>query len=313
MRGLADIVPLNIPPGAVTTQASGWLMAPDGNWYWTGTGAPPIHIPITSGPGISSNAGWVIAPNGQLVWTGPGTQPSILPGSMTPPGSVVSAPSGAQGPLLNWTPQPILPDSLLPPPLQRSNPLVSPAQWVPNKYDFEVIGRAKKWQWIAAHGGLKSCCRIPELGAPVYDDAPFEVMPDNSLPIDLMNGLPIASFQTAGIFNGLDVLILSITVPSGYDGVINRFVASTTGVTGYSDFTGSIIWRLKYGIRYAKNLGNVANTFGSLTNALQIPRTNICKVISGQTIEVFANVPVTSPISGGSINAGIFGWFYPRR
>jgi hypothetical protein len=129
----------------------------------------------------------------------------------------------------------------------------------------------------------------------------------------LMNGLPLSSFQNSGIFTGLDVLILSIQVPSGYDGVINRFVASTTAVTGYDDFSGNIIWRLKYGIRYAKNLGDVNNTFGSLTNALQVPGTNVIRVISGQTIEVFANVPVGAPISGGSINAGVFGWFYPRR
>ena len=313
-RGLADLVPLNIPPGAVTTQAAGWLNGADGNWYWTGTTPPPLNIPITSGPGIPSNAGWVIAPSGQLVWTGPGTQPSILPGSMTPPGSVISVPSGAQGPLLNWTPQPILPDSILPPPLQRSNPLIAPAQWIPNKYDFQIIGRARKWQWVAAHGGLKSCCRIPELGAPIYDIPPWEKMPSNGFEFNQMNGLPIADFQSgSGIFTGDDVLILSIQVPSGYDGVINRFVAGTTGVAGYADFTASINWRLKYGIRFAKNLGDVDNTFGSFNNAIQVPQTYICRVISGQTIEVYANVPVGSPISGGSINAGVFGWFYPRR
>jgi hypothetical protein len=233
---------------------------------------------------------------------------------MTPPGSVISVPPGAQGPLLNWTPQPLLPDSILPPPLQRSNPLVTPAQWIPNKYDFQIIGRAKKWQWIAQHGGLKDCCRIPELGSPIYDFPPWEKMPSNSFEFQEMNGLPIADFQDGGgAFTGLDVLILSIQVPSGYDGVINRSVAGTTGMTAYADFTGAIEWRLKYGIRYAKNLGDVDNTFGSLNTALQVPQTYICRVISGQTIEVFANVPAGSPISGGSINAGVFGWFYPRR
>ena len=313
-RGLADIVPLNIPPGAVTTQAAGWLMAPDGNWYWTGTGAPPLNIPITSGPGISPNAGWVISPNNQLVWTGPGTQPTVLPGFMTPPGSVISAPQGAQGPPLDWMPQPILPDALLPPPLQRSNPLVSPAKWIPNKYDFEVIGRAKKWQWVAAHGGLKSCCRIPELGAPIYDDPPWEVMPVNSLPIPgEMAAVALSAVSGGPPFDGTNTLLLSIQVPSGYDGVINKFVANVNGVTGHEDFSGDIVWRLQYGIRYAKTLGNVTNTYGSFTNSLLVPGVYQIKVISGQTIQVFASIPNNSPVAGGSVSAGVFGWFYPRR
>lgn len=314
--GFGDITPLNVPPGAQTQQAAGWLLAGDGNYYWTGRSAPTLTIPVTTGPGIPSNAGWVISPNGTLVWTGPGTKPIVIPGSvMTPPNTVVSNPSGANGAQVhNWTPQPIIPDSMLPDPLNRTNPLVPPAQWTPNKYDFAIIGRAKKWQWVAANGGLKTCCQIPELGAPIYNEPPWQKMPANSFEFNPMNGLPVSAFQTAGVFNATDTLILSIQVPSGYDGIINRFVASTTGVTGYNDFTGDIVWRLKYGIRYAKSLGNVDNTFGSFNNAIQVPGVNVIRVISGQTIEVFANVPVNSPISGtGTINAGVFGWFYPRR
>jgi hypothetical protein len=254
-------------------------------------------------------AGWREGSDGRRYWSNGGTQPLALP----PPGSVISVPGGALGPPLDWSPQPILPDSLLPPPLQRSNPLIAPAQWIPNRYDFEVIGRAKKWQWVAQHGGLKSCCRIPELGAPVYDPDPPLAMPSNGYEFGPMNGLPITDFQDSGVFTGLDVLILSIQVPSGYDGVINRFVASTTGVAGYTDFSNQIVWRLKYGIRYAKNFGDVDNTYGSLQTAFQVPGRYIARVISGQTIEVFANVPPLTPIAGGTINAGVFGWFYPRR
>jgi hypothetical protein len=315
--GFGDITPLNVPPGAQTAQAPGWLLAGDGNYYWTGKSSPPLNIPVTAGPGIPSNVGWVISPNGTLVWTGPGTQPTVIPGSvMIPPNTVVSNPSASPGiQLHDWTPQPILPDALLPDPLNRTNPLAAPAQWTPNKYDFQIIGRAKKWQWVAANGGLKGCCSIPELGAPIYNEPPWQKMPSNSFEFNPMNGLPVTSFQTEGIFNGLDQVILSIQVPSGYDGIINRFVASTTGVTGYSDFQNDIVWRLKYGIRYAKNLGNINNTFGSFGNAIQTPGVNVIRVISGQTIELIANVPVGSPVVtvGGTINAGVFGWFYPRR
>ena len=318
MRGLGDIVPLNVPSEATQltpNQGSGWMLQTNGWWIWIGAGAPNLQIPISAGPGIPSNSGWVSQPNQTVVWTGPGSTPNVLPNSITPPGALTTLHVGptAQGPLFNWTPQPILPDSMLPPVIRRDNQ-PKPVQWNPTKYDMALISRAKKWQWVAAHGGLKSCCRIPELGAPIWDDPPWEVMPSNAVPIPgEMNGLPIAAFQSGGVFTGLDVLILQIRVPSGYDGVINKFVAQTSGVTGYDDFSGNIIWRLQYGVRYARTLGNVTNTFGSFQNSLLVPGVYSIRVVSDQTNQVFANVPVGSPVAGGSIGAAVFGWFYPRR
>lgn len=160
---------------------------------------------------------------------------------------------------------------------------------------------------------MKDCCRIPELGAPIYDIPPWIKIPSDGYEFQQMNALPLSAFQDSGIFTGLDVEILNFRVPSGYDGVINRFVAGTVGSTGYSDFAGNVFWRLQYGIRYAKNLGDVQNTFGSFNNAVVVPGANIIRVISGQTISVSGNIPAGSPISGGSISAGVFGWFYPRR
>jgi hypothetical protein len=328
MRGIGDITPLNVPSGAFTSYTpdsqSGWVLGNDGNWYWaTNVNAPPnVSIPVTTGPGVPSNSGWVtgpgstagLGPDQNWYWTGPGTRPIVLPGCFVPPGTMPSAPLPATGLPHDWTPQPIIPDSMLPDPINRSNPLVQPAQFIPNRYDYDIFKRARKWQWIANHGGLKSCCRIPELGAPLYDDPPWEVMPPNAVPIPgEMAGLPLTSISGGGPFNGEDTLLLSIQVPSGYDGVINRFVATTTDVTGHVDFSGDIVWRLEYGVRYAKTLGNVTNTYGSFTNALLIPGVYSIKVISGQTIQVFVSIPSMSPVAGGSVSAGVFGWFYPRR
>lgn len=352
-HGLGDITPLNVPSDATSlanhsSQQSGWVLT-NGWWVWTGSGTPNLVIPPTTGPGIPANSGWIQTSDGSSVWTGPGTQPNVIPPSTSvpitsgygvpmnagwarmhngrhmwtgpginppfmPPGAVLNPGNTAQGPLHNWTRQPILPDSVLPPPLQRSNPLIQQSPMTPNKYDHAVITRAKKWQWVAAHGGLKSCCRIPEMGAPIYDKPPWQLMPSNAWEFGPMAALPISAFQNAGVFTGLDVEILNIRVPQGYDGVINKFVATTAGgLSGYNDFAGNIFWRLQFGIRFAKDLGNVQNTFGSFQNAIDVPGVNIVRVISGQTIRVFANVPPGSPINGGSIGAGVFGWFYPRR
>jgi hypothetical protein len=326
-RGFGDITPLNIPAGAfdplTADQQSGWVMGADGNWYWSsGNNTPPnLSIPVTKGPGVPSNAGWVtgpgapagLGPDNNWYWTGPGTRPTVLPGCLTPPGTMPSTPLPATGLPFNWTPQPIIPNSMLPDPLNRTNPLVQPAQFIPNRYDFAVISHARRWEWVANHGGLKSCCRIPELGAPIYDLPPWEKMPSNGYEYNQMAGLPVSAISSAPIFDGTDTLILEFQVPSGYDGVINRFVAQTQGVTGFDDFSGNIVWRLQYGIRFAKNFGNVTNTFGSFSNALQVPQVNIIRLISGQTVKVFASIPVGSPVAGGTVSAGVFGWFYPRR
>lgn len=319
--GLGDITPLNLPTGA-TEQVSqppqgGYILGPSGWWIWAGSpgSSPTVQIPLTSGPGVPANQGWVLLPNNTVIWTGPGTHPSTLPPSITPPNSTVQLMPPAVGQMHDWSPQPILPDSMQPPAIQRSNPLIAPAQWTRNKWDYEILARARKWEWVAKNGGLKSCCRIPEAGRPIWNEPPWQVMPDDGYEYQQMLGLPLSAFQDPanGAFTGDNVLITSIQVPSGYDGVINRFVAGVSNqTTGYNDFSGNVFWRLEYGIRYAKSLGNVQNTFGSFAGAFEAG-VNVIRVISGQTIQLFANIPAGSPIAGGTINAGVFGWFYPRR
>jgi hypothetical protein len=100
-------------------------------------------------------------------------------------------------------------------------------------------------------------------------------------------------------------------VPIGYDGVLNRFVCTFTG-GAFDDFSGEIQWRVRVGVRYARNLGRITNTFGSFQNALLVPGYGI-RLISGQTVTLIASIPNASPITAGQVAAGCFGWFYPRR
>lgn len=210
-----------------------------------------------------------------------------------------------------WQRDTIPPDNALPVALKRIPP-ASLVPWSPNKYDYQLLRDAAVWKYVASHGGLKSCCRIPELGTPIWDQPPWEVMPSQGIEYKEMNAQPTTAFQSGGAFTGADTPILDFRVPIGYDGVLSRFVAETIDVTGWDEFSGNIIWRVKVGQRYAKNLGNVTNTYGSFQNAFVIPGYSI-RLISGQTVTLYANVPAGSPIAGGSIAAGAFGWFYPRR
>ena len=201
----------------------------------------------------------------------------------------------------------IIPDSKLPGPLKRQSQLTNRILFAPNRYDQAIQREMKRWQWIAEHGGLKSCCRIPELGAPIWDQPPWMVMPSQGQVIQELFNQPTSNF----LFNGVDQVLGKIRVPIGYDGVINKVVVSFTG-SGFDDGSGNLIWRVKAGERFLRNLGNIDQTYGSFQNAWAVPLSGN-RVVSGQYITVYVNIPVLSPISGGVIQAGLFGWFYPRR
>jgi hypothetical protein len=206
---------------------------------------------------------------------------------------------------------PIVPDSMLPPALQRQGLLNRKPVFGYNEYDASLARESRYWEWVREHGGIKTCCRIPELGAPIYSYPPWQVMPSNGIrigPSDAIFFQPIANLMP---FTGTDVLLGSFRCEIGFEGAITHFICGYNG-NGFDDGSGNIIWRLKIGQRFAKGLGAVTFTFGNLQTALTVPGSSY-RMISGQTVQVFANVPAASPINGGSIFGGFLGWVYPRR
>lgn len=204
---------------------------------------------------------------------------------------------------------PILPDTILPPALRRTGVINRAPIYDFNEYDAAIARDARFWEWVREHGGIKTCCRIPELGAPVYSIPPWIAMPSNGLRIGPADGVffqPFASFTP-----GVDLLLGSFRCPIGYDGAITHFFNGFTG-NGFEDGSGTILWRFKIGQRYAKGQGNVTFTFGSLQTALTVEGSSY-RIISGQTVQAFANIPVSSPVSGGRVFGGFLGWVYPRR
>lgn len=291
-RGTGDIVTMPLP--------TEW--APDPS---PGVGPLP---PAGAAPSPGSSravSGGLIVPGG------------TAGGGPAQPGSGVFVPAPVSGALppgtaRTWSGGVVLPDAQLPPALQRSNPAIQWVPYVPNRHDFRIMQEAYRWSWIAAHGGLKSCCRIPELGAPVYDTPPWIAMPSNAVPVDKIVFQPIANVSGGPPFDGTDTILGTFQVPNGWDGVINRFVCSFTG-DNFTDFSGSIAWRLKVANRFVRNLGNVVNTFGSYETAFRVPATDHFRLVSGQTVYMIAAVPNGSPVANGAVTAGVFGWLYPRR
>jgi len=204
---------------------------------------------------------------------------------------------------------------MLPPSLQRQ-PMRRPVP-APTDYDQSILQEAWAWKVISEHGGIKTCCRIPELGAPVYDNAPWLQMPGGGIPFRNTFSLPTASFQASGVYTGLDTLLADpngntyFQVPFGWDGVITSVINAFTG-TGFQEFSGNVIWRVKVGQRFAKSLGNIINQYGSFQVPVLSPSAAI-RMVSGQSVQLFGNIPSTSPVAGGWVSAGVSGWFYPRR
>ena len=293
----------NIPPAVANAGSFGYPGA-DEVFGSDGGGG----VPYPAGSGIPSDFG---AGYGAGIPGGYGGEPGggYGAGGPFPGGGPLGRPlaRGANP----WARQAVLPDAVLPPALQRSNPSIQRVPWIPNKFDYALMRSAWFWAWVQKHGGLKSCCRIPELGAPVYDVDPVVAMPNNGLVYRKPFAQPISAFMSSGAYTGLDVILGQWRVPEGYDGVINRVVCSFTG-NGFQDFSGNIVWRVQVGLRYPKDYGNITATWGDYQTAFLIPGSNI-PIISGQTVTVIANVPAGSPVNGGYITAGTFGWLWPRR
>jgi hypothetical protein len=265
---------------ASTMTAQGTIPA-----YAADTDTPPLDYSVQGGPYFVG-----ALPGGGIPVTG------LLPGQSQPA----------------FQRAPIIPDSELPFVLKRTGVLgQGPNLFNYTRSDAEIAHEAALWQWIAKHGGLKSCCRIPELGAPLYSYPPWQVMPSNAIRFGPNNIYyqPVTAFGPP--FTGVDVVLGEFQCDLGYDGAITHFLCGYTG-SGHEDGSGDIVWRLKIGQRFAKDVGNVQTTFGSIQTALTIPG-SAYRFISGQTVQLIANVPVGSPIDGGRIFAGVLGWMYPRR
>lgn len=282
---LGDIVPLYVPSRPMP---AGWAGVPSAYTSAFAPGQP------SQGPAL---------PPGAQGYGAPGQ-----PGALVIPGTV----SAPQPPDSVWGRNYLVPDSLLPPPLQRSNPLNHRTLWRDGAWDHYLKARARTWTVIKQRGGIKTCCRIPELGAPIWNQPPWQVQPSQGLEWHKMFSLPVTSISGGGPFDGTDTVLGQWRVEPGWEGALNQFVFGFDG-EGFADFSGDIVWRVKIQNRFAKDLGNVINTFGSFANALLVPGFSI-RATSGQTIQLIANIPTGSGVSDdGVVTAGVFGWTYPRR
>lgn len=193
-------------------------------------------------------------------------------------------------PTVNLNPQAIYP----------SRSPFAPVMRRPNDCDAALAREGKLWEAIQKAGGLQKIC-CPQ--TPTYDKPPYLIMPPQGRQYQEINSIPLPPN------NGLDTLVTEFVVPMGYDGVITSVVNFYTGA-GFAEGSGDLVWRVRVGLRWARNFGQIDTTLGSLASPCPLFRGGI-RISSNQRIQYFVNHAVASGLAGGRIVCGLFGWFYP--
>jgi hypothetical protein len=214
----------------------------------------------------------------------------------------------------------LVPTSILSNPANPFIPNVPPMRsqlYGANKWDNCLNQDYAQWMNLMACGGLPSSYPEGRLRTAL---PPWVSMPPDGRPFRPIQSQPIAAFQTAGVFNGLDVIVLQERVPLGYDGVIKEVICEFTG-NGFLDGSGDITWRLAADFlidgagvtqgRFLRDSGNVQVSLGSFQLPSPIPRGGL-RVHSWDLVTFYAAVSPAAAIANGRIVCSISGWVWPR-
>ena len=180
-----------------------------------------------------------------------------------------------------------------------------------NRYDVCLAREKLIWDEIIQAGGLNTIC-CPQ-GKPPYTQKPWTAMPKEGRRFK-----PIATASIASVtpFTGLDVQVMAVRVPTGYNGVIADMVCEVVanGGTGFVDGSGDITWRLAADGRFLRDQGNLKVTVGSLTNPSPVPH-GMLRVYSHDLLQFFVNLTPGAEVRinpQAFIVCSITGYFWPR-
>ena len=180
-----------------------------------------------------------------------------------------------------------------------------------NEFDKCLADDMELWESLVANGGLaKFCC--PQ-GRKPYKNSPWISMPAEGRRFKPIGNITVASITP---FTGLDVLVLSEKVPTGYNGVITDIVCelASIGSTGFAEGSGDVAWRLSADGRFLRDQGNLQVTIGSLVTPSPVPRGGL-RVYSQDVIEFFVAMTVGAEARinpDARVICSITGWWWPR-
>lgn len=119
---------------------------------------------------------------------------------------------------------------------------------------------------------------------------------------------PVAAIELPAVGAGESV-VLSFTVPSGYDGAISAIGHVFTGA-GFTPSSGDIVWRLRRSGQYFRNFENLTAEFGDIQNPTDIDGT--LRIYENELVEYVvlhaANISLV-----GDIVCKLRGRIWPRR
>jgi len=105
--------------------------------------------------------------------------------------------------------------------------------------------------------------------------------------------------------------VLQFTVPTGYFGVLLGYYCQYLG-TGFVQGSGDIVFRLKCGNAWVRNMGDLRFTVGDFSNTFSMPLLTLLS--SDDTLTFQVQVPNTSgliQVGSSYILCGLQGWLYP--
>lgn len=158
------------------------------------------------------------------------------------------------------------------------------------------------WRDIAFQGGLDAmCCPASMSGG----EPPWIIMPPQGVRLQQVSAINLPGVE------GVEVPIISLIMPEGYDGVITLHLQMYNG-TGFVEFSGDLNWRIRLNQWYVKDYGNMQTSLGNLQTPIPLSRGGIrLKSLQKIVYSVTLGTGALGRLAGGKIIAGLFGWRYP--
>lgn len=148
-----------------------------------------------------------------------------------------------------------------------------------------------------------SCCYG---GGNKYGSPPWITMPPEGRAFQFRQSAPINSFTV-----GVNTVVTTFRVPTGYDGVITGLVNLYTGL-GFTEGSGQLIWRIRVQPRWVKYFSVINNTLGSFDSPSSLYRSGV-RIKAQQTVDYVVNVVNAAGLDPlARIECGFYGWFYPQ-
>lgn len=325
---------MGLPPPVIMEDGPEWVYeigGPEGET--PGGGAPPSAPPSPSTPPVLSGPGGGEGIGGSGIGVGVGIGGGVGP---------ISSPSETPPATLPVDPVffPTLPDSTTVPPYQslpkssippEYNRVPMPPARQPNAQDRALVAQGEVWERFLASGrgratlgagnalaglqgagtGISQPVGMGALGTMAQD--PEQVQSLNAYRRG-SRGLEREFFERGNIITpgpGPDVVVVDWVIPVGYVARIYAYYCIYTG-TGFVQGSGDIVWGLRVGLPWARNMGGLLFAMGSLANPF--PVGDYIRAVAGERVQFVVNVPNLSgliQVGLSRILCGLQGWLFP--